>query len=559
MRYPLVLEFVAPPGKHYTHLMAEGFFDFRARVTRRATPARPAQAPAPASPGASAAPDRPLTVTELTNRIGSALNQSFPGRLSVQGELSGYRGAHSSGHHYFTLKDKQNCLSCVLFQSNAARLRFELHEGLVVVATGRIQVRGQQGRYQLLIENLAPLGQGALELAFRQLKEKLEREGLFAPERKRPVPRFPQRILLVTSRDGAALQDMLKVLRRFPWLKLMLFHVSVQGDYAAGEIAAALRLIARTFGPGARPARPIAMPDVILLGRGGGSAEDLWCFNEEAVARAVAASPIPVVTGIGHEVDTSIADLVADHHAHTPTEAAQFITTHWRAAADSVHRAVQRAQRGVGRLLASAIERLRHVERHEIFRQPLRRLEQLAARVNHDERRLAMAMAGQVRGLRNRMAGLTTRLDAQHPSLQLSRQHAKLRTFEQRMTTAASRLLRDRRTQLDRLGHRLLERHPRHRVGLTTHRITALHTRLTRAGVDLVRRRTDRLEALAHQLQIVGPEQVLSRGFTLTLRKRDREIMRSAADIHPGEIYITRFADGEVEWVAGDGQLRLFS
>ena len=275
------------------------------------------------------------TVTQLTAAIEKAIKTGVPASITVRGEVSNVSDRQASGHLYFTMKDSGASINCVMWRDNAARLQFRLEDGLEIIATGRVTVYAPQGRYQLTVQQILPAGRGALELAFRQLQARLSAEGLFDADRKKTIPQYPTRIVLLTSRATAALQDMLKVLRRFPWLKLMVYHVPVQGDGSAAKIAAAIDHLSRH-------AADIGGVDVILLARGGGSLEDLWSFNEEIVARAIAASRIPVITGIGHEVDCSISDLVADYHAHTPTEAAQVVSQHWKRAADSLSQAQTR-------------------------------------------------------------------------------------------------------------------------------------------------------------------------------------------------------------------------
>ena len=254
-----------------------------------------------------------LTVGELSQRLKALVETGFP-HVCVEGEISNLSRA-TSGHIYFTLKDSTAQIRAVLWRGAAARIRFEMHDGLHVVAAGPIEVYAARGSYQIVVESLAPQGIGPLELAFRQRYEKLAAEGLFSRERKRQLPRFPERIALVTSPVGAALRDMLQVItRRWPACDIIIVPVAVQGAAAAGEIAAALRSVPRL--PGV---------DVVITGRGGGSLEDLWAFNEEVVARAIFECPIPVVSAVGHEVDVTIADLVADHRALTPSEAGEIV------------------------------------------------------------------------------------------------------------------------------------------------------------------------------------------------------------------------------------------
>ena len=256
---------------------------------------------------------RILTVSELTHGVRDLLENAYPS-VWVQGEISNFV-AHRSGHWYFTLKDQGASLSAAMFRGQNRRVRFEPEHGMDVVCRGRISVYPPRGNYQLIVDRIEPQGVGALQLAFEQLHQRLGAEGLFDRDRKRPLPRLPVRIGIVTSPTGAAIRDMLRVLsERFRPLEIRLAPTRVQGEGAAAEIAAALDLLNRD-----------ARVDVILCGRGGGSLEDLWAFNEEVVARAIARSAIPVISAVGHEVDVTIADLVADARAATPSNAAELV------------------------------------------------------------------------------------------------------------------------------------------------------------------------------------------------------------------------------------------
>ena len=253
-----------------------------------------------------------LTVTEITARIKQTLEGAFSD-VCIMGEVSQWKRA-ASGHIYLTLKDEGSVLSAAIWRNVASRLKFELEDGMAVVAQGHIDVYPPRGSYQLIVTDLHPRGVGALQLAFRQLVEKLEKEGLFRPERKKPLPPYPRRIGIVTSPTGAAVRDIVRVIRRrWPSTNLLLMPVRVQGKGAAGEIAAAVRLLNQR--------RPDL--DLIIVGRGGGSLEDLWAFNEEVVARAIGDSDLPVISAVGHEVDVTISDMVADLRAATPTEAGE--------------------------------------------------------------------------------------------------------------------------------------------------------------------------------------------------------------------------------------------
>jgi len=255
--------------------------------------------------------NRHLTVSELNALVRTLLEENFP-EVRVLGEVSNLK-RHTSGHVYFTLKDADAQVRAVLFRSAAERVAFPLEDGIQVVATGRITIYDSYGTYQIVVQTLETAGVGALELAFRRLTERLEKEGLFDPARKKPLPRYPFRIAVVTSPTGAAVRDIVSTLRRrWPPAEILLFPVAVQGAQAVPDIVRALSLL---------PTVPEL--DLIILGRGGGSLEDLWAFNEEAVARAIHACPVPVVSAVGHETDFTIADFVADVRAATPTMAAE--------------------------------------------------------------------------------------------------------------------------------------------------------------------------------------------------------------------------------------------
>jgi exodeoxyribonuclease VII large subunit len=505
--------------------MPGGFFDFmeqRKQAKARAASAAPGAPSASAalrSPSASAAPSssstsslsstrsEPLSVAAVTSLIDRALRGGLPERLLVRGEISNFSPHRGSGHLYFTLKDAQAAIDCVMFASSARSVKFTPADGMEVIASGQVRVYPQRGRYQLYVGSLQPVGQGALELAFRQLVAKLKSEGLFDAARKKPIPDYPRRIALVTARGGAALQDMLKVLRRFPHLELLLASVPVQGEQAAPRIAETLALLNRH-------AMRLGGIDVILLARGGGSLEDLWAFNEEIVARAIAESRIPVISGVGHETDTTIADFVADHRAHTPTEAATFVTQHWKDAIARLPLMQTRLRQALRQVVRDARQRLAPVAAHEFFRRPLHRVRQLQQLLDDRERSLTLAL---------------------------------------------SRVARRASVDLHRLSARLSSMHPQHRLRLAVSDLSHRATRLGQATETLQRRRVERVNALAQQLELLSPNAVLRRGYSITIRKDSGRVLRSATELRGGERLLTRLAEGEVESVADDpSQPRLF-
>jgi exodeoxyribonuclease VII large subunit len=443
---------------------------------------------------------RALTVSELTRQIDRVLQANLPQTVVVRGEVSNFSAHGGSGHLYFTLKDADACLDCVMWRSDAQRLKFVPTDGMELIATGHVAVYAQRGRHQLYVRTLSPLGQGALELAFQQLRKKLAADGLFAAERKKPLPSYPRAIAIVTAAQAAALHDMLKVLRRYPWLRLYLYAVPVQGEAAAPAIAAALNHLSRQH-------REVEGIDVILLARGGGSLEDLWAFNEEAVARAMAACAIPIVTGIGHEVDVSIADLIADHHAHTPTEAAAVVTAHWRGAADLIESTTIRLRRGLRMMSQSASQRLGHITRHPFFRRPTDGINSLRQMIDDRQRSLRVAMNARLWELKRDLGELEGSLSEQSPT-------ARVRLLRQRLTHAGERLIY--------------------------------------AGRVAAVRRASRLDGLERELRAVSPDSVLKRGFSITKLKKSGDVVRNVAQIKGGEELVTRVSDGEFESTAED-------
>ncbi|MBI4859862.1 MAG: exodeoxyribonuclease VII large subunit [Candidatus Riflebacteria bacterium] len=360
-------------------------------------------------------PDQVVTVSRLTAQIQQLLEGNIP-PLWVEGEVSNFRPA-ASGHMYFTLKDDKAQIQAVMFRGHAQALRFTMENGLKVICFGEVTVYAPRGQYQLKLVKLRPAGVGELQLAFEQLKAKLEAEGLFDPSRKRPLPYLPGRIGIVTSPTGAAIRDLITVLtRRFPSIEIVLAPVKVQGEGSAREIADGIaRLNALTAEP------PI---DLLIIGRGGGSMEDLWAFNEEVVARAIAGSRLPVISAVGHEVDFTIADFVADLRAPTPSAAAetavperslllQRVKTLQRRVAGSVSRSVSRAREAIDRLL-----------RRTLFTRPRALIETHSQRVDELTATLVAAVRRTLVVKRTQLLAAANRLEPLSPSKTLMRGYA---------------------------------------------------------------------------------------------------------------------------------------
>lgn len=433
-----------------------------------------------------ATPDGPrvYTVTELTREIKGVLEGRFPA-VWVKGEVSNLK-VPTSGHFYFTLKDENACLDAVLFRNDARRLKFRIQNGLSLVARGRLDLYPPKGGYQLVCDGVDLVGAGALQIAFEQLKEKLQKEGLFAQERKRKLPFLPRRIAVVTSPSGAAVHDFLRVLhRRFPNLPVLIVPARVQGENAAQEIA---RGIVR-----AAKARDV---DVVVVARGGGSLEDLWAFNEEVVARALCGCPVPTVSAVGHEVDVTIADFCADVRAPTPTAAAELLA---REKTELVADLAQRKAR-LHRALRAQLDKRKA------------QLDRLEARVA-DPRRL------------------------------LSDRKLRLDKLEQRLQAALK--LDAREAKLRKLRERLQGQHPREKLHRLHREVARLEEKLRTLATRAVASRQQRFESLAGRLDAMSPLKVLARGYAVAFDEQGRALT-SAAQVEPGDRLRVRLHEGEL-------------
>ena len=349
------------------------------------------------------------TVTHLTRQIKELLENSFP-RLWVEGELSNFK-RHTSGHLYFTLKDENAQISCAMWRFRAGTLPFAPESGMKVLVEGDVQVYEKGGNYQLIIQQIQPAGIGALQLAFEQLKRKLHAEGLFDASHKKPLPAFPERIGVITSPTGAAIRDIISVLtRRFPGIEILLYPVRVQGDGAAQEIAEAIADFNR-YGEA----------DLLIVGRGGGSLEDLWAFNEEIVARAIYASGIPVISAVGHEVDYSIADFVADHRAPTPSAAAEIAVRDRREVAGELNYYREKLTTVFRKQIDNQRTRLQRIQEGYGFRRPLDMIYQSNQRLDELQRSIGASLNYYLQLQRSRLEKLEQQLRAINPEAILQR------------------------------------------------------------------------------------------------------------------------------------------
>ncbi|SMC22462.1 Exodeoxyribonuclease VII large subunit [Desulfacinum hydrothermale DSM 13146] len=431
-----------------------------------------------------------LTVSQLNDRIKRLLEANFP-YVWVRGEVSNLK-IPASGHAYFTLKDERSQIRVVMFRSAYSRLKFRPEDGMAVLCQGRLTVYEPRGDYQVIADILEPEGLGALQKAFEQLKEKLHKEGLFDQQRKRPLPARPQRVAVITSSSGAAIRDILKVFQQCPYpLTVTLLPVRVQGTEAAPEIAQALETVSRLQDRFAW--------DVVIVGRGGGSLEDLWPFNEEVVARAIARCTVPVISAVGHEIDLTISDLVADYRAPTPTAGAQWV-----------------------------VSRLEDLERH------------LADRTQ----RLRSALLSLVEHRRNRMRRLEARL--KDPRRQLIDWRLALDERLDRLTRAMQQRLYLYRLRKDHLEQRLQRLHPAGKIAELRLELESLARQLLQLHQQSLRERRLKLGKAAGKLESLSPLSILSRGYSITYKLPEKKVVTDAARVHPGDELLIQLAQGEV-------------
>jgi len=426
-----------------------------------------------------------LSVSQLNNRARLLLEDVFA-QIWVEGEISNL-AKPASGHIYFSLKDSKAQVRCALFRQNAGRIREALRDGLAVKVRGKVSLFEGRGDYQLVLDTVEPAGDGALRLAFDALKEKLGAEGLFSAERKVALPGHPQRIGIISSPTGAVIRDIISVFRRrAPQVVLTLIPTAVQGREATAQIVRALQLADRQGF------------DALILARGGGSLEDLWCFNEEAVARAIDACRTPLVSAVGHETDVSISDFVADVRAPTPSAAAELL------APDN---------------------------------------SDLLQRITSLRRRLQMHMRSHLIHARLRLDGMTRRM--RHPGERLRQQAQRLDDLDMRLRRALQQQLQQQQQKFVRTEARLAAQHPGRQLTLLAQRLQSLSDRLPRAIQRQLTQRRQAFSAAAHGLQLVSPLATLGRGYSILLDARGQAI-RSAGQTRPGQKLRARLAEGEL-------------
>jgi len=434
--------------------------------------------------------DEVFSVSSLTTLIRGKLEYQFSG-IWVEGEISNHR-LPGSGHHYFTLKDAGAQLACVLFRGAAAKNRVELADGMQVQVFGSVSVYEARGQYQLIAQTVQPKGFGDLQAKFEALKSKLDAEGLFAPEKKKPIPTFPRTIGIVTSPTGAAIRDMINVFaRRAPWVRLIVEPVRVQGEGAAEEIAAGIKKLETD--------PDIPRPDLVIIARGGGSIEDLWSFNEEVVARAIAECGIPVMSGVGHEIDFTIADFVADRREPTPSAAAE-----------------------------NAVPDGSSLRRH---------LEMLASS-------LEVQTDAELASRRRIVDSLKRELEAREPGRKLQSWAQSLDYLSERHQAAATNRLREMRVDLESAGQRLRSIQPEKTLIRSRDSVAQLAEDLDKLTIRAVDENRRRLESIGNVMHSLSPQSVLTRGFSLTTDSKGN-LVTDAERLSTGDAIVTHFAKGE--------------
>ena len=429
------------------------------------------------------------TVSRLNGEAKALLESHFPA-IWVEGEISNL-ARPSSGHIYFSLKDDRAQVRCAMFRGNNRHLRFSPEHGMLVKVRARVSLYPGRGDFQLIVDRMEEAGAGALQQAFERLKQKLHAEGLFDPEHKREWPEIPRQIGVITSPTGAAIRDILSVLkRRFPVTPVIVYPVPVQGEGAGNQIAAAIRTAGQR-----------GECDVLIVGRGGGSLEDLWAFNEEIVARAIFDCPIPIVSGIGHEVDFTIADFAADHRAPTPSAAAELITP----------------------------------DRNTLLQQ-----------LKLAEQNLLGEIKSRIQQQQQQLDWLERRLAQRHPGQWLRLQNQRLIELRQRLISAQRHTQRYLNERLNALGKRTLQQNPQYRIRQWRRQQQSLGTRLNLACRQQLKLAKQRLHHLSHNLDTVSPLATLGRGYAIVTHANTNDVITDASQSQPGNEIDTRLAKGKL-------------
>ncbi|HLB73600.1 MAG TPA: exodeoxyribonuclease VII large subunit [Sedimentisphaerales bacterium] len=465
------------------------------------------------------------SVSQVNSLIKTALEENLPSRLAVAGEITDWVVA-GSGHAYFSLKDENALLPCVMWRSSLNKVKFDAENGMAVVVRGYIDVYPPQGKYQFYAESMAPEGVGALQLAFEQMVRKLQAEGLFDEKHKKKLPAYPRRIGIVTSESGAAVHDITdSIFNRWPCVELLLYPAPVQGEGAAAEIAAAIRDINR------RNKR--LRLDLLIVGRGGGSMEDLWAFNEEVVARAIFDSQIPVISAVGHEVDTTVADLVADKRASTPTKAGVVAVPDAQEVLAALETAGARLRAHIESRLRLAEQEIEMICAREVIRNPMSLIASPAQKLDDLDRDLGEVVRALLERGREKLSQCHEQIVRIEPHRLIGRMKIELNNLRNRAGVG-----------LERIANKGMMR------------LSQVESRLAGLKKAVVADRILSLTAAENRLAGLNPKAVLERGYSITTNKRNGAVVRRLADIELGDVMITELADEEriESKVTGKGQ-----
>ncbi len=481
-----------------------------------------------------------LTVSQVTRSIKDAIELAFPATVHVVGQLSNVK-QHSSGHLYFTLKDEDSELGCVMWRSQADKLSFKPEDGADVRVSGTISVYERSGRYQLYARKIEPLGVGAMELAFRQLCEKLKREGLFELVHKKNLPRYPQHIGVVTSPTGAAIEDITDTLkRRFPSATVYLYPAIVQGPGAAKSVAEAVKAMNRR-------SAELGGLDVLIVGRGGGSAEDLAAFNDEAVARAIFASKIPVISAVGHESDISVADLVADVRAATPTAAGELAAPNTQDVLDELKHRGNLLDRQIRHRVQLWQSTLAAESRRKTFAEPLAGIDGRRMLVSELVRDIESRLTSRMHLAQKSVATLESQLRRISPEVLFETQRGRLLRIGQRLEYLANQQSQSAQHRVRRLAERMAYISPKDAVRRHRETVATLSRRIMLGMDGRLDVGRQRCEAVKGRLVAMSHKTTLARGFSITRLKKGRKLIRSLDDLKGGERIVTELFDGKID------------
>lgn len=496
------------------------------------------------------------SVSQITSLIKTVLEETLPSKFVVTGEISDWKH-HMSGHCYFSLKDENSVLPCVMWAGKFRKVKFEPENGMAVLATGHIDVYLPGGKYQLYVDKLEPEGVGALQLAFEQMVKKLRDEGLFDDVHKKPLPLYPRRIGILTSESGAAIHDITdSIHNRWPCAKLFLYSVPVQGEGAAEEIAAALRDVNKRN-------KTLGL-DILIVGRGGGSMEDLWAFNEEVLARAIFDSKIPVISAVGHEIDTTIADLVADMRASTPTRAGVVAVPDKKEVIEVLTDMERRLAREIDSRLELSAERLQTLLASSVFRNPLLPVRNREQQLDEMGGTLEELIRDMLASAREKLREYYEQVVKIEPHRLVGRKAVDLNDWKNRASTAAKAIINKCSMQLTGVENRLVEKMkellverqrrlsasyeqvvrivPHRQIGRRMVELSNLSNRANVGVGAILNKRQMELTGAENRLAGLNPKSVLQRGYSITTNKKTGLLVRNLADVQIADCIITELA-----------------